>query len=189
VHPIVPFFLPAPDSANPWTAVTNPPQGLDSAYFHLMREGKLNPWLWQQSQSIPGMLAHDFSAGDGSPARHLRRIVALCRAGTVNFVLAYVPFCGVTSRRYVSSLVKLGMEESIAEALHSEPIYRRQNDVLASVCRDLDVPLADATEALIQAEAEGTPQYWSVDTHPRPAGYATIARHIHDVWHRSSDEH
>jgi lysophospholipase L1-like esterase len=185
---IIPFFLPVPDSTNPWKGVKDPPQGLDPALYQAMSAAKINPWLWQQSQLIPGMLSHDFSRGDGSPALYLGRIAELCKAGNAHLVVAYVPFCGVTSRRYASSLVKMGMEQSIAEALDSEPIYRRQNEILASLCGVLNLPLADATESLIQAEAGGTSQYWTYDTHPRPDGYATIGRHIYDVWRQSVDE-
>jgi lysophospholipase L1-like esterase len=185
-HQSVPFFLPVPDSANPWTDVTEPPAGLDPNIFQAMRDGNLNPWLWHQSQAIPGMLSHDFSGGDGSPAAYLERIAAWCQARDARLTVAYVPFCGVTSGRYASSLVKMGMEQSVAEALDSEPIYRRQNEVLASLARTLQLPLADTTDALIQAEAQGTPQYWSFDTHPRPSGYATIASHIYNVWRESA---
>jgi lysophospholipase L1-like esterase len=187
-HAVIPFFLPVPDSTNPWKGVKDPPQGLDPALYQAMSAAKINPWLWQQSQLIPGMLSHDFSRGDGSPALCLGRIAELCKAGNAHLVVAYVPFCGVTSQRYASSLVKMGMEQSIAEVLDSEPIYRRQNEILARLCRVLNLPLADATESLIQAEAGGTSQYWSFDTHPRPDGYATIGRHIYRVWRQSVDE-
>jgi lysophospholipase L1-like esterase len=186
-HSVIPFFLPVPDSTNPWTGVKDPPQGLDLALYQAMSAGKINPWLWEQSQVIPGMLSHDFSRGSGSPALYLMRIAECCKAGNAHLVVAYVPFCGVTSGRYAASLVKMGMEQSIAESLAAEPIYRRQNQILASVCRVLSLPLADTTETLIQAEAGGTPQYWNFDTHPRPVGYATIARHIHHVWRQSVD--
>ncbi len=93
--------------------------------------------------------------------------------------IAYVPFCAVVNRRYVDPLVKLGMDRATAEAMSVDPIYRRQNQLMAEVCRSLGLPLVDATEDLVRADAAGTPQYWSFDTHPRPAGYATIARCIH----------
>ena len=181
----IPFFLPVPDSANPWTGVDDAPAGLNRSLFEAMRAGQLNPWLWEQSKAIPGMLSHDFSRGDGSPAPYLARISALCRAQNAHLVVAYVPFCGVTNTRYSDSLVKMGMERSNAEALDSDPIYRRQNEIVASVCKELDLPLADTTEALCQAEAEGTQQYWSFDTHPRPEGCATIAGEIYRVWRGS----
>jgi hypothetical protein len=184
-HPSIPFFLPVPDSANPWTGVQEPPPKLDPAFFQAMSAGKINPWLWQQSQVIPGMLSHDFSRGNGSPAPYLERIARSIRAANARLVVAYVPFCGVTSGRYASALVKMGMERSVAEALDSAPIYRRQNEMLANLCRAQNLPFADSTEVLIEAEARGTPQYWSVDTHPRPVGYATIARHIYDVWRQA----
>jgi lysophospholipase L1-like esterase len=187
-HPIIPYFQPVPDSTNPWKGVKDLPQGLDPALYQAMIAAKINPWLWEQSKVIPGMLSHDFSRGEGSPVLYLGRIAELCKAGNAHLVVAYVPFCGVTSRRYASSLVRMGMEQSIAEALDSEPIYRRQNEVLASLCRDLNLHLADTTESLVQAEAEGTSQYWSFDTHPRPNGYSTIGRHIYHVWRHSVDE-
>ena len=85
--------------------------------------------------------------------------------------MAYVPFCGVVHSRYASSLTRLGMQPVLAEVLVHDPIYRRQNRLLAEVCTTLAVP-ADATEDLRRAEAQGIPQYWEYDTHPRPAGYA-----------------
>jgi lysophospholipase L1-like esterase len=94
-------------------------------------------------------------------------------------MVAYVPFCGVVSRRYVPSLVELGMDRTTAEALAVDLIYHRQNRVVTEVCISLGLPLADATADLVQAEAAGVPQYWRYDTHPRSAGYATIARRIH----------
>ena len=184
-HPVVPFFLPVPDPSNPWTGLNDAPAGLDRPLFEAMSAGELNPWLWEQSKAIPAMLSHDFSRGNGSPAPYLERIASLCRAQNAHLVVAYVPFCGVTNSRYSDSLVKMGMEQSIAEALDSDPIYRRQNEILASVCEDLNLPLADTTDALRQAEAEGTPQYWSFDTHPRPEGCATIAAQIYRSWRDS----
>jgi hypothetical protein len=93
--------------------------------------------------------------------------------------IAYVPFCGVVSPRYVSSLIELGMDPITVEALAVDPLYRRQNRVMSAVCTALELPLCDATADLVQAEEAGEPQYWRYDTHPRPAGYATIARCIH----------
>jgi hypothetical protein len=73
------------------------------------------------------------------------------------------------------------MDRATAEALSSNPIYRRQNAMLAGLCMQLHLLLADTTEALLRAEATEGPQYWSFDTHPRPAGYATIARRIYQA--------
>jgi lysophospholipase L1-like esterase len=141
-----------------------------------MVAGSFNPWLKGQSDFMPGMLAHDFAIG-GSPERFLRRIQDLCRSAGARLIVAYVPFCGVVHPRYATSLIKVGMRPSIAGALSRDPIFRRQNHFLASLCAALNLQMADATEDLIEAE-RGVPQYWSFDTHPRPAGYATIARRI-----------
>ena len=115
-----------------------------------MMAGTLNPWLKAQSDDLPGQLGHDFTKG-GLPVRHLRRIAEVCKSVGSRLMVAYVPFCGVVSRRYVPSLVDLGMDRTTAEA----------------------------TADLVQAEEAGVPQYWRYDTHPRPAGYATLARRIH----------
>jgi lysophospholipase L1-like esterase len=50
--------------------------------------------------------------------------------------------------------------------------------LLAALSADLGIRLADATEDLERAEQEGVAQYWAFDTHPRAAGYTTIARRI-----------
>ncbi len=172
------FFPPAPDPANPWSRPTQQPGRLEPALHHAMMAGTLNPWLKAQSDDLPGQLGHDFAKG-GSPVRHLTRIAEVCKSVGSRLMVAYVPFCGVVSRRYVPSLVELGMDRTTAEALAVDPIYRRQNRVTTGVCTSLELPLADATADLVQAEAAGVPQYWTYDTHPRPAGYATIARRIH----------
>ena len=150
-----------------------------------MREGKLNPFLGFQSTDMPRQLAHDFTTS-GSPEQHFKRMQAACEAVGARLTIAYVPFCAVVSRRYVESLVRLGMDRKTAEAMSVDPIYRRQNRILAEVCRSLKLPLADTTDDLVRADSNGTPQYWSFDTHPRPAGYATIARCLHGRAWRSS---
>ncbi len=172
------FFPPVPDPANPWSDSTLQPGRLKPALLRAMMAGKLNPWLKAQSDDLPGQIGNDFTKG-GLPVRHLTRIAELCKAVGSRLIIAYVPFCGVVSRRYVPSLVELGMDRTTAEALAVNPIYRGQNRVLNEVCSSLKLPLADATADLAHAEEAGVPQYWSYDTHPRPAGYATIARRIH----------
>lgn len=176
-RPPVRYFAPAPDPTNPWSRSTGPPPNVDPALYGSMKAGELNPWLVQQSEAIPGMLAHDFTLG-GTPYLHLRRVAELCRQARARLVVAYVPFCGVIHPRYAGFQVKLGMDPSTAESLAVDPRYRSHSALLEAICPTLGLPLADATEALARAEAAGTPQFWEYDTHPRPEGYATIARRI-----------
>lgn len=183
-HAAMRFFAPVPDPSNPWTKAPGPPPGVDPALYKAMVEGAINPWLKEQAEAIPGMLSHDFASG-GLPNLYLLRIAEWCRQARANLLVAYVPFCGVVHPRYAAPLVEAGMSRSTAEALAVDPAYRRQNVVLAEVCPQLGLPLADVTEALAHAEAGGVPQYWNYDTHPRPAGYATIARHVHGVWRQA----
>jgi len=177
-HTPVRFFAPVPDPTNPFSWWAKAPDDLDPALYRAMAAGTLNPWLREQSQAIPGMLAHDFETG-GSPGRFLRRIQDLCTASGTHLVVAYVPFCGVVHPRYATSLIRLGMPAGSAQALSHDPVFRRQNAFLAKLSETLHLHLADTTEDLMRAESDGVPQYWNFDTHPRPAGYATIARRIH----------
>jgi len=172
------FFPPVPDPANPWSQPTQQTGWLEPALRQSMMAGTLNPWLNAQSEDMPRQLGHDFTKG-GSPVHHLKRIAEVCKFVGSRLIIAYVPFCGVVSRRYASSLVELGMDRTTAEALAVDPIYRGQNRVVTEVCTSLELPLADATADLVQAEEAGVPQYWRYDTHPRPAGYAAIAHRIH----------
>jgi lysophospholipase L1-like esterase len=151
-----------------------------------MKAGRLNPWLYYQSIDMPAALAHDFSEG-GSPIRYLRRMAEICRENQARLLIAYVPFCGVVNARYAPSLVELGMAWDVALALATDPRYRGQNRLLAELCDEVRLPLADATADLEKAEAGGAPQYWRYDTHPNADGYATIARAIHAAW-READE-
>jgi hypothetical protein len=177
-HAAVRFFSPVPDRTNPWTGCSERPSGLDPAIYDAMVTGTINPWLMEQSEEMPGMLAHDFTEG-GSPALFLLRMNGLCNASGAKFLVAYVPFCGVVHSGYAKSLSQLGMPPATALALSRDPLYRRQNQHLAGVCKALGLILVDVTADLVRAEAAGEPQYWNYDTHPRPAGYATIARRIH----------
>jgi lysophospholipase L1-like esterase len=176
-HAPMRFFAPVPDPSNPWTGSSGLPPGLAPALYRAMAAGTINPWLKELPDAIPGMLSHDFAKG-GSPARYLMRMDALCRPLGIKLIIGYVPFCGVVSARYAKPLVELGMKPETAEALPRDAIYRRQNRMLADLCSALKLPLADATEDLVREEARAVPQYWGYDTHPRPAGYATIARAI-----------
>jgi lysophospholipase L1-like esterase len=185
-HVAVPVFFPVPDPTNPWTRVKERPPNLDPVLHRAMTQGKLNPWIIEQPEVVPHMLAHDFAKAGGSPERYLSRVAASCRSVNARLVVGYVPFSGVTSRRYAPSLVKLGMDRAVAEALSTDPRYRRQNAMLTEVCRELQLPLADTTESMIRAEAESTQLYWDFDGHPRPAGYAVIAQHVYDVWRKSA---
>lgn len=177
-HTPLPFFAPVPDPSNPWTRSTRRPPELDSKLHTAMVAGTINPWLKEQSDAISGMLAHDFATG-GSPVLFLRRMREICEAKGARLLVAYVPFSGTVHAHYAASLIKLGMRPSIAAALARDPVYRRQNQHLAQVCSTLNLPLADSTADLVRAEESGNRQYWEFDTHPRPAGYATIARRIH----------
>jgi hypothetical protein len=174
------FFPPVPDFANPWSQSTQPAGRLKPSLQREMMAGTLNPWLKAQSDDMPVQLGHDFLKG-GSPWRHLARIAEVCKSVGSRLIVAYVPFCGVDSQRYVPFLVDLGMDRTTAEALAVDPIYRRQNRVITQVCISLQLTFDDATPDLVRAEAAGKPQYWDYDTHPRPVGYATIALGIHHI--------
>jgi lysophospholipase L1-like esterase len=180
------FFPAVPDPANPWTGAEKPPPNVQPRLFQEMRAGTLNPWLAEQSAALPGMLRHDFATG-GSPFPYLSRIRAICRQANATLTIAYVPFCGVVHHHYAPSLEELGMDPEIARALSVDPLYHRQNEALRQACATLEVPLADATADLRLAEEAGERQYWEYDTHPRPSGYATIARRIHQEWRRGRD--
>ena len=108
--------------------VTGPPEGLDPELFQEMREGKLNPFLGFQSTDMPRQLAHDFTTS-GTPEQHFKRMQAACQAVGARLTIAYVPFCTVVSRRYVESLVRLGMDRKTAEAMSVDPIYRRRTEL------------------------------------------------------------
>jgi lysophospholipase L1-like esterase len=183
-HPAIRFFPAIPSRANPWTGKLGPPPGLAPHLYQSMAAGRMNPWLYKENLLLPGMLAHDFRQG-GLPTPYLRRVAELCQALKANLLVAYVPFYGVTSPRYAPALKRLGMDSALADSLSAAPIFRRQAVVLGRVCAGLGVNFADTTEALILAEAAGEPQFWSYDSHPRPAGYATIAGVIHQGWKRS----
>ena len=180
-HLPIRFFAAVPDRTNPWSGSKKPPQALDPELFRQMKRGKLNPWLSGQSTDMPRQLSHDFTEG-GSPERHLARMAELCKAVGARLLVAYVPFCGVVGSHYAPSLVRLGMDRHTAKVLAVDPVYHRQNAELAEVCARLQLPLADTTDDLTQAERAGVHQYWEYDTHPRPAGYATIARRIDQAY-------
>ncbi len=183
-HPAIRFFAPIPDETNPWADGRPCPSGLEKALYDDMRAGRINPWLHHQSEDMPGLLSHDFSK-DGSPQTILQRMADLSKIFEARMMVAYIPFCGVVHTRYAKALVEMGMKPDLAAALPGDPKYRAQNRILAEVCGQLNLPLADATPDLEAAEAAGTPHYWAYDTHPNAQGYAVIARRIHETWSTS----
>ena len=97
-------------------------------------------------------------------------------------MVAYVPFCGVTHGRYATSLGKMGMEPSIAIAATTDSIYRRPERYACQVLSGRESQRSQIRqEALILCgETEGNAQSpGDFDTHPLPAGYATITHHIY----------
>jgi len=180
-HLPIRFFAPVPDSTNPWSGGAPRPDDLSPRLYEDMAAGRLNPWLYHQSKDMPKMLAHDFGEG-GSPKAFLEHCARVCRRAGARLIVAYTPLCGVVHNRYAPALAELGMDRATAEALSTDPKYRSQNRILAKVCAELNLPLADATEALEGAESAGRPQYWRYDTHPNAEGYATIAGRVHAVW-------
>lgn len=179
-HLPIRFFAPVPDGTNPWSEGRPRPAALREELYEDMKAGRLNPWLYAQSQDAPRQLSRDY-ATEGSPVLFLDRMAQVCRSVGARMIVAYTPFCGVVHPRYAGALVELGMDRETAEALAVDPKYRGQNRVMAAACVELGLPLADATAALEAAEAVG-PQYWPYDTHPNAEGYAIIARRIHEVW-------
>ena len=173
-------FLPAPDGSNPFSLDQECPKDLRPDLFEAMKTARLNPWLYAQSKEIGKQLAHDFSQG-GTPRDYLAAMADVCAQFRAKLYIAYNPFCGVVNPRYAPALIDAGMDPEIANGLAVDPKYRNQNRVVAEICQDLKLPLADSTEALRAAEADG-PQFWLYDTHPNAAGYATIARGLHEMW-------
>jgi lysophospholipase L1-like esterase len=142
-----------------------------------MRAGEINPWLFQQSKAMPGMLNSDLRLG-GSPEPFLSAIGQVCRRRNIRLIVAYVPFYGTINERYVSSLKACGMDEKTARELLSDTAYSRHSGELAEICKSLNIEFVDTAPALKKQEGAGTPQFWSFDSHPNPAGYETIAEAI-----------
>src|SRR5262249_19513077 len=115
-HPALRFFPAVPSPTSPWTGKTGPPPGLDPDLYRSMTAGRINPWLREQTEALPGMLAHDF-AQRGLPTPYLGRVADLCRAGKANLLVVYVPFYAVTSPRYAPALKRFGMDPAVADAL------------------------------------------------------------------------
>ncbi len=171
------YFAPTPDSTNPFKTGAPPMQGLKPELEVAMRAGQLNPWLIQQSTSMPSIIRFDLSV-TGSPGPHLRRIQDLCQNLGVKLVIAYIPFHATVHARYAQAMVELTTPEPIAKGLSIEPAFKSQAPQLKNICDRLKIYFMDTTPALSAKEARDQPQFWAYDSHPRPAGYATIAEEI-----------
>lgn len=172
--PTIHYFAPVPDSTNPFRAGEPPLPGLRPDLEAAMRAGRLNPWLLQQYSLIPGMLRSDM-ARTGSPEAHLRTIRLICGINNVRLAVAWVPFHGTLHPRYAQALKDLTMPAAVADTLATDPAWSAQAPQLKAACDLLGIPLIDTTAALKAKENAGEPQFWPYDSHPRPAGYATIA--------------
>jgi lysophospholipase L1-like esterase len=171
------YFAPEPDATNPFTNQPAANPKLSPELEKAMRAGEINPWLFQQSEAIPGMLNSDLRLG-GSPEPFLSAIGQVCQRRNIRLIVAYVPFYGTINERYVSSLKACGMDEKTARELLSDTAYSRHSGELAEICKSLNIEFVDTAPALKKQEGTGTPQFWSFDSHPNPAGYETIAEAI-----------
>ncbi|MFM7316593.1 MAG: hypothetical protein ACKO5E_06560 [bacterium] len=171
------YFSPQPDSTNPFSNQPNPNPKLNPDLEKAMRSGEINPWLLLQSEAIPGMLNADLALG-GSPEPFLAAIGQICQRRKINLIIAYVPFYGTISDKYVSSLVACGMEKTTAESLFSDPSYSRHSTDLAAICKRVNIQFVDTSDALKKQEDSGKAQFWKYDSHPNEAGYETIAEAI-----------
>ena len=156
-------------------------QGLKPELEAAMRAGQLNPWLIQQSKSMPSTIRFDLSL-PGSPAPHLLRIQELCQNLGVKLVIAYIPFHATVHARYAQAMVEMTTPEAIAMGLSTEPAFKAQAPQLKNICDLMQIQFMDTTPALSAKEASDQPQFWAYDSHPRPAGYATIAEEIAKVF-------
>jgi lysophospholipase L1-like esterase len=174
------YFAPIPDPANPFTDRTAPVPGLKPELEAAMRAGQLNPWLVLQSEQLPEMISADFAMG-GSPEQQLWIMREVCNRVKTRLVIAYVPFHATVHPRYAQALKDLTAPAELADSLATDPVYSRQAKQLAVICEQLELTFVDTTGALKAAENAGKPQYWPYDSHPRPEGYATIAKAIGEV--------
>ena len=181
-HPAIRFFAPVPDRANPWSDSKGPPAALDPELYRQMTRGTLNPWLSGQSTDMPRQLAHDFTE-KGSPERHLMRMADVCRSVGARLRVAYVPFCGAsahTMHRHWSVWEWTGKRPRIWQLIRST-VVRTSNwprFALDCTCLWLTRP-----KTSLRPSKPGPGSIWEYDTHPRPAGYATIARQIDRAFH------
>src|SRR5690606_30721301 len=123
-----------------WSGDKPRPDDLSPRLYDDMVAATLNPWLYNQSKDMPGMLAHDFAKG-GLPLPFIRRMAEVCQRNGARLIVGYTPFCGVVHKRYAEPLIEMGMDPATAQALSTEPKYRSQNRVLAELCAELNLPL------------------------------------------------
>ena len=180
-HVPVRLFAPVPDPSNPWTGSAGPPRQLDPTIYRAMVAGTLNSRLKEQSEAIPRMLAQDFNQG-GSPMRYLLRMPNSATRPMPGFLWPTSRSAGPSTQGMHRRWSSWGCDPRRPRGSPEIPSTVVRTSIWLRLCAVLGLPtLADATEDLVRAEAAGTPQYRSFDTHPRPAGYATIARRIHDA--------
>ena len=149
-HVAFSFYVPVPDPINPWSRGKERPKNLDPAVHRAMTQGTFNPWMTELVEDIPPMLAHDYAREGvtGTLPEPRGGFMPIGQCAADRGLCAVRP---VTSRRYAASFAKLGIDPALAESLATDPRYRVQNVVLADACRELKIPLADATEWLVRA--------------------------------------
>lgn len=171
------YFAPEPDSTNPFSNQQNPNPKLSPELEQAMRRGEINPWLLQQSEAMPGMLKANLALG-GSPEPFLAAVSQICLKRKIRLIVAYVPFYGTLSEKYIGPMIACGMDQNTAKALSIDPDYSHHAKDLAEICTQLKIEFVDSTIALKLKEDTGLAQFWNYDSHPNAAGYQTIADSI-----------
>lgn len=167
------FFAAVPDPSNPWTS-----NGAHYASFvrpdiaEAMRRGRFNPF---NVDEVHGFARHLPNPVDPGP--WLKFIKDFLDARGVELLLAYIPQTNQTTDYYLPF-----RQQFCSPAVPSltGPAFQAGAAAVAQAARGLAIPFLDLTPALRAAEARGEHMYWQYDEHLRPAGYAFVARMLHE---------
>jgi lysophospholipase L1-like esterase len=156
-------------------------ENLDADVEEAMRTGKCNPTLAGSMPMFEKGLRHNFEKSGGA-ANVLRFMAWFCREHGVRLHVVYIPFHLTANPVYLPAQLKLGGHAKMKLPVSfSDDAHRRQQQHLAKVCRDADIPFLDVTDAMIAAERERR-LYWPIDGHCNAHGYRVIAEACARHW-------
>jgi hypothetical protein len=178
-----PFFEPVPAPSNPFTLHSHDwvPDNLDRGLLDAMKRGKMNPNNIEVGAIFERALRHDFRTLGGGAEPYLESAAHWCKEHQCRFVLAYIPHPCAANPLYIPFANKFGGSGFGTATRADQPPYRNQQEHLAAVCRQLQVPFLDMTDEFIAAEKTQR-LFWPFDGHCNAAGYRLAAEICARYW-------
>ncbi len=173
-----PFVPAVPNPINPWSnekAAATFREFVSPKIAEAMSLGRFNPFVVNEFDRYKEV------ALESSPVEpHLRALLAFTKQFSTRLLVAFIPKRVTISDAY--RVYESEFSSSDANESMLGPEYQIHPSLLRDACSALEIPFADLTTILREAENRGQRMYWNYDEHLNASGYAMVAKELFRQW-------